>query len=103
MPEDVLVNVCRLLPAVHHHGPRVRGIARLHPSQEGQEQGGVLGHPVVRPGRELELPHLPLLAGAVLEAESGGGVRLVVGLRLLTHLWGGVVVPTLNSANVLTQ
>lgn len=67
MPEEPL---CGFLPAVHHHGPRVRRIAGLHPSEEGQEQGGVLGHPVVRPGRELELPHLPLLAGAVLVVET---------------------------------
>lgn len=70
MPEAVLVSLCGFLPAVHHHGPRVWRIAGLHPSQEGQEQGGVFGHPVVRPGRELELPHLPLLAGAVLEVEN---------------------------------
>lgn len=58
-------------PAVYHHGPCVWRIARFHPPEEGQEGGGVLGHPVVWPGRELELPHLPLLAGAVLKTQVG--------------------------------
>lgn len=57
---------CCSSPAVHHHGPRVWRIARFHPSQEGEERRGVLRHAVVRPSRELELPDLPLLAGAVL-------------------------------------
>lgn len=66
----------RFSPAVHHHGPCVWGIARFHPPEEGQEGGGVLGHPVVWPGRELELPHFPLLAGAVLKKQGlNGGER----------------------------
>lgn len=73
MLEDVLVKWCCFLPAVHHHGPRVWRIASFHPSEEGQERSGVLGHPVVRPGRELELPHLSLLAGAVLNTEAERG------------------------------
>jgi hypothetical protein len=56
----------RSLPAVHHHGPCVWGVAGFYPPEEGQEGGGVLGHAVIGPGSELELPHLPLLAGAVL-------------------------------------
>lgn len=58
-------------PAVYHHGPCVWRIARFHPPEEGQEGGGVLGHPVVWPGCGLELPHLPLLAGAVLKTQVG--------------------------------
>lgn len=61
------------LPAVHHHGPRIWRIASFHPSEEGQERSGVLRHPVVRPGSELELPHLSLLAGAVLNMEVKAG------------------------------
>lgn len=64
------------VPAVHHDGPSVRGVAGFHPPEEGQEWGGVLGHTMVRPRRELELPHLALLAGAVLqdrEHQGSGG------------------------------
>lgn len=61
---------------MHHDGTSVWGVAGFHPSQEGQERGGVLGHAVVRPRRELELPHLALLTGAVLQDKgppaSGG-------------------------------
>ena len=53
---------------MHDHGARVWRVAGLHPPQESQEWRRVLGHPVVWPRRELELPHLALLAGAVLGA-----------------------------------
>lgn len=66
MLQDVFVKPCCFLPAVYHHGPCIWRIASFHPSQEGQERSGVLRNPVVWPGRELELPHLSLLAGAVL-------------------------------------
>ena len=56
-----------------HHGPGVRGVAGLDAAQEGQEGGGVLGHAVVRPGRELELADLPLLVGATLEVREVRG------------------------------
>lgn len=74
-------------PAVYHHGPRVWRIARFHPPEEGQEGGGVLGHPVVWPGRELELPHLPLLAGAVLQIgwERARGQCLAVAAAAVSH------------------
>lgn len=71
MLEDVFMRPCCFSPAVYHHGPCIWRIARFHPSEEGQERSGVLRHPVVWPGRELELPHLPLLAGAVLKMEIG--------------------------------
>lgn len=94
---------CFALPAVYHHGPCIRRVASFYPPQEGQERRGVLRHPVVWPGCELELPHLPLLAGAVLngEAEERSAATAAytvvpVGLRNQTSL-------TLKSANVLTQ
>lgn len=54
-------------PAVSDDGTGVRRVAGLHPTQEGQEGGGVLGNAVVRPRRELELANFPLLARAVLK------------------------------------
>lgn len=60
------------VPAVHHDGPSIRGVAGFHPPEEGQEGRGVLGHAVVGPRCELELPHLALLAGAVLQGRSTG-------------------------------
>ena len=71
MLQDVFMEP-RFLPAVYHHGPRIWRIAGFHPSQEGQERGGVLRYPVVRPGCELELPHLSLLTGAVLNVDTEG-------------------------------
>ena len=73
MLQDILVKSCRVLPAVYHHGPCVWRIASFHPSKEGQEGSRVLGNPVVRPGRELKLPHFSLLAGAVLNMEVEEG------------------------------
>ena len=37
------------------HGPRVLGVEGVDPADELEEGGGVLGDPVVRPGRQLEL------------------------------------------------
>lgn len=53
---------------MHHHGPGVRRVTCFNPAQEGQDGRGVLRHAVIRPSHELELSHLPLLAGAVLIA-----------------------------------
>ena len=74
---------------MYHHGPCIWRIASFHPSQKGQEGSGVLGHPVVWPGRELELPHLSLLTGAILN--YGFGERLVtntVHIKYLTDVVG---------------
>ena len=69
-------------PAVDHHGSGIWGVAGLDAAQEGQEGGGVLGHAMVRPGRELELADLPLLVGAALEREvTDHSVRIVLGLH----------------------
>lgn len=48
------------LPAVDHHGAGVRRGGGLHSPDEGQQAGGVIRHPVLRPGGEVELPHLVL-------------------------------------------
>lgn len=52
------------------YGSCIRWVAGLHSAEEGQEGGGVLGHAMVRPRRELELTHLPLLTRAILEREN---------------------------------
>lgn len=57
-------------------GTGVRRVAGLHPTQEGQEGGRVLGNAVVRPRRELELANFPLLARAVLK-ERGSELVLL--------------------------
>lgn len=49
-----------VLPAVHHHRTGVGRCGSFHPPDEGQQPGGVIGHPVVGPGREVELTHLML-------------------------------------------
>ena len=46
-------------PAVSDDGPGVGGVHHVDPADKLEEGGGVLGHPVVRPGGELELLHLP--------------------------------------------
>lgn len=51
-------------------GSGVGRVAGLYSAKEGQEGGGVLGNTVVRPRRELELTHLPLLTGAVLQQDK---------------------------------
>lgn len=48
-------------------GTSIGRVAGLHPAEEGQEGGGVLGNAVVGPRRELELANFPLFAGAVLK------------------------------------
>lgn len=63
---DSLVLMLDTLPAVDHHGAAVWRMAGLHSAQKGQDWGGILRHPMVRPGHKLELAHLPLLTGAIL-------------------------------------
>lgn len=46
------------LPAVDHHRPSVRRCWGLDPAQKSQQAGSVVGHPVLRPGGEVELAHL---------------------------------------------
>lgn len=58
------------IPAVHHNGTSIRGVAGFHPSQKSQERGGVLRHAVVRPRCELELADLPFLTGAILQRQK---------------------------------
>ena len=45
--------------AVGDDGPAVRAVELVDPPDELKERRAVLRHPVVRPGRELELLHLP--------------------------------------------
>lgn len=49
-----------MLPAVHHHRAGVGGSGGFHPPDESQQPGGVIRHPVVGPGGEVELTHLVL-------------------------------------------
>ena len=53
-------------------GSGVRRVAGLHPTEEGQEGGGVLWYAVVRPRRELELTNFPFLTRAILETTVRG-------------------------------
>lgn len=64
------INGSAIRPAVHHHGSGVRRVAGFDPAQEGQERRGMFRDAVIRPRRELELPHLSLLAGAVLNSRE---------------------------------
>ena len=52
--------------AVYHHGAAVGGREVAHPPQEEQEGRWVVGHPVVGPRSELELPQLASLVTASL-------------------------------------
>ena len=54
------------------HGSCIWRVAGLNPPEEGQEGRRVLGHPVVRPGRELEVTNLTLLIGAALDKQQKG-------------------------------
>lgn len=51
--------VSGFLPAVHYHGSSLLRVVFLHPLPEAEQVGGILGHPVVRPHQEVELPHFP--------------------------------------------
>ena len=59
-------------PAVDHHGPGVGHGLGLDPADEAQQPRGVVGHPVVRPAREVELSYLPDLVGASLSRSTRG-------------------------------
>ena len=54
------------------HGSCIWRVAGLNPPKEGQEGCGVFGHPVVRPGCELEVTNLTLLIGAALDQQQRG-------------------------------
>lgn len=54
------------LPAMHNHRSSIRWVASLDSSQESQEWCWVFWDTMVRPGSELELPHFPFLAWAIL-------------------------------------
>ena len=57
------------LPAVSDDGTRVCGVHHVDSPDELEEGGAVLGHAVVRPGRELELLDLPPVRVAHLQGE----------------------------------
>ena len=59
-------------PAVDHHGPGVGHGLGFDPADEAQQPRGVVGHPVVRPTREVELSYLPDLVGASLPRTTRG-------------------------------
>ena len=44
-------------PAVDHHGALGGLVLFLYSPVEGQDGGGVVRHPMIRPGREVELSH----------------------------------------------
>ncbi|TNN76243.1 hypothetical protein EYF80_013531 [Liparis tanakae] len=89
------MNVFRLLlsvtlPAVHHHGARVRRCRGFHSSYESQQSGGVIRHPVLRPGCEVELAHLML-------AVALGSLHLVDVLEKVSHSNSGVELPRVSA------
>ena len=84
---------CESQPAVGDNGSSVWGVAGLDPAEEGQEGGGVLGHPVVGPGCELELPHLPPLTTATLRQEDTQRITLKI---IINHDTGHTVVTTIE-------
>ena len=45
-------------PAVDHHWALGRFVLFLHSPVEGQDGCGIVRHPMIRPGREVELSHL---------------------------------------------
>lgn len=53
-------------PAVDHHGPCVGQSLGLDSPDEAQQASGMIGHAVVGPAREVELPDLPDLMSAPL-------------------------------------
>ena len=58
------------VPAVDHHGPLGRPVLFLHSPVEGQDGRGIVGHPVVRPGREVKLGHLQRTLRAARQLEK---------------------------------
>lgn len=57
------------LPAVDHHRASVRRCRGFHSSYKGQQSGGVIGHPMLRPGCKVELTHLMLRGVSSLETQ----------------------------------
>lgn len=55
---------------MHHDGAGAGRVGELDPADEGQEPGGVVGDAVVGPAREVELLHLPHLAGPPLPTQG---------------------------------
>ena len=53
-------------PAVYDERAALGRRHRLDATHEEQQRRGVVGHAVVGPGRELELPHLALLSGVAV-------------------------------------
>ena len=49
------------VPAVDQHGSLGRSVMFLDFPMEGQDGRGIVGHSVVRPGREVELSHLQIM------------------------------------------
>lgn len=66
------------LPAVDHHRAGVRRSGGFHSADKGQQSGGVIRHPVLRPGREVELTHLVLCSVSSLYAKTQHPLRLPV-------------------------
>lgn len=61
------------LPAVDHHRASIRRSRGFHSSYKRQQPGGVIGHTVLRPGREVKLTNLVL--GRVSSLAKDGNVR----------------------------
>lgn len=61
-----------------HHRPSVRRCGGLDPAQESQQSGGVVRHPVLRPGGEVELAHLVFGRVTSLEETSGTSNEMLV-------------------------
>ena len=59
-----------LSPAVDHHGALGGLVLFLHSPVEGQDGRGIVGHPVVRPGREVEMGHLQRMLRAARQLQG---------------------------------
>lgn len=70
---------------MNNHGSCIWRVAGLNPTKKGQKRSGVFGHPVVWPGRELEMANLALLVGAAL-CETDRGVKINAGVFVLLCL-----------------
>lgn len=53
-----------------HHGASIRRCRGFHSSYKGQQSSGMIGHPVLRPGCEVELTHLMLGRVSSLATET---------------------------------
>ena len=59
-----------LSPAVDHHGALGQLVLFLHSPVEGQDGRGIVGHPVVRPGHEVEMGHLQRMLRAARQLQG---------------------------------